>query len=222
MNQPIDRSDTDFNTVFWQDDSISIARHSDSHVRVSRYKHRLGEPSWTILIDATSGHRALSVADGNRLACVADRHLLAITCGEHTERESLHNFQLHYIDQDGQVLWSRPWQTIQRFTLIDDLLLVVRYVSPPQIWIDRQPLEAHLLDPTSGESVAVQQIAIPDELLPHYQSWQVSNLRCYLVWRKEELVLTVRPYFFRDYIEQLAPIKHAMFRTVLSFDKSER
>lgn len=218
MNQPIDRPDTDFNTVYWQEDAISIARHSASHVRVSRYKHRLGEPSWTILLDATSGHRTLAVGDGNRLTCVGGRHLLAITCGEHVEGESLHNYQLHYIDGDGQVLWSRPWQTIQRFTLVDDHLLVVRYSSPPQIWIAETPLEAHLLDPTTGETLATQAISVPDNLLSHYQSWQVANLRSYLVWRGDQLVLTVRPYFYPPYATNLALIKQTMFRTTLSFD----
>ena len=152
-------------------------------------------PNWSISIDVTSGHRMLHVAQGNRLACLQNKHLIALTSGTYAESQSLHNHQLHYIHKDGHVLWSRPWQTIERFTCIDDTILVLRYRTPPNFWIEDVPLEAHLLDPDTGESLAIEPIAIPDSLREHYQSWQVHELKTYLVWKENRLIVTVRPYF---------------------------
>ena len=199
MTQKIARTDTDYNTIHWQDDQVTIARQSHSHVRISRFKHRLSRPHWTISIDVTSGHRMLHVACGNRLACVDNEHLLALTSGEYAEGGSLHNHHLHYIHEEGQVLWSRPWETIQRFTMINGRLLVLRYTSPPNFWINAAPLEAHLLDPATGESFCQEPIEIPESLQPHYQSWQVTELKTYLVWKEDRLVVTVRPYFQPSY-----------------------
>ncbi|MGB1252175.1 MAG: hypothetical protein ACPG8W_16265 [Candidatus Promineifilaceae bacterium] len=213
----IDRSDTDFNTIQWQEDYISIAPHSNTTVMVSRHKYRLSEPIWTLPLDVTSGHRMLRVAYGNRLAQVGKQHLLAITNGEH-ENGGVHNYQLHYIHEDGQVLWSRPWQTIQRFTMVQDKLLVVRYVNPPTFWIQSVPLEAHLLDPETGESVDFRPISIPLELLPYYQSWQVTKLKTYLVWKNDQLVVTVRPHFRPQYEAAHTLKNRGAFKQTLTFN----
>lgn len=222
MTQKIARTDTDFNTIQWFDDQVTIARHSHSHVRISRFRHRLSKPNWTMAIDVTSGHRMLHVAHGNRLACLQNKHLLALTCGTYEDATSCHNHQLHYIHEDGQVLWSRPWQTIQRFTLIDDKLLVLRYCSPPSYWLDDVPLEAHLLDPDTGESVAMEQIRIPDALKQHYQSWQVNELKTYLVWKENKLVATVRPYFQPGYGPAHRLSNRGSFKHHLNLSASEQ
>lgn len=218
MTSKIARTDTDFNTIQWQDQFVAIARESDSHVRISRYKHRPGKPSWTISIDAISGYRMLHVAHGNRLACLNNQHLLALTAGTYGDEGSLHNHQLHYIHHDGQVVWSRPWQTIQRFTVIGDKLLILRYINPPHFWIEDAPLEAHLLDVTTGASCAYEPIAVPEPLREHYQSWQVTELKTYLVWKDDKLVVTVRPYFRPDYAPAQALTNRGSFKHVLSFN----
>lgn len=214
----IDRSDTDYNTLQWQDDHVSVARQSRSHVRISRLKHRLSEPFWSISLDVTSGYRMLRVADGNRLACVDNTHLLAITCGEYEGGGSLHNYHLHYIHEEGRILWSRPWQTIQRFTMVNGKILVIRYVSPPNYWIADAPLEAHLLEPKTGASVGHRPIHIPDHLKPHYQSWQVTDLKTYLVWRDGKLLVTVRPYFRPNYTPAHALSNRGSFTNALTFE----
>ncbi len=214
----IDRSDTDYNTVKWKDDYVSVARQSRTHVRISRHKHRLQEPFWNISLDVTSGYRMLQVADGNRLACVANRHLLAITCGEYVTGGSLHNYYLHYIHDEGRILWSRPWRTIQRFTMVNGKLLVLRYASPPNYWIIDAPLEAHLLEPKTGESVGRREISIPEKLKPHYQSWQVASLKTYLVWRDGRLLVTVRPYFRPSYTPAHALTNRGSFTNALTFE----
>ena len=218
MKQKIDRSDTDFNTIQWQDDQLTIVRQSDTHVQISRYRHLMNRPFWSIAVDVTSGHRMLHVAGGNRLACVANQHLLALTCGEYASGGSLHNYQLHYIHESGRILWSRPWHTIQRFTTIDEKLLVLRYPSPPHYWIVDVPLEAHLLDPETGESVQMEPIAVPDELKEHYQSWQVTELKTYLVWKNGKLIVTVRPYFHSHYEPAHTLVNRGSFKHILSFD----
>lgn len=212
----IDRSDTDFNTIQWQDDYISMVHESHATVQISRHKYRLSEPIWTLPIDVTSGHRMLEVAQGNRLAQVAKQHLLALTSGEH-ENGGRHNHQMHYIHEDGYVLWSRPWQTIQRFTMIDNKLLVVRYVNPPSFWIQEVPLEAHLLDPDTGESLDFRPIPIPPDLLPHYQSWQITELKTFLVWKNDQLIVTVRPYFRRQYKPAQCLKNRGSFKHTLTF-----
>lgn len=199
MNSQIDRSDFDYNTVRWREDRVTIVPYTHSHVRVVRYRPNAVEPQWSVLIDVTDGHRDLRVAGGNRLAIVADCHLLAITCGEYWTGESLHNHKLHALSAEGELLWSRPWQTIQRFTQVGDYLLAVRYTAAPEFWIADAPLEAHLVDPITGDTVACEPIGIPLELLPHYQSGAVLDLKGYLIWHEGRLVITVRPYFRPDY-----------------------
>ena len=216
----IDRSDTDYNTVQWGNDHVAVARQSRTHVRISRYQQRLGRPKWNISLDVTSGYRMLHVAVGNRLACISKKHLLAMTCAEYGRGGSLHNHHLHYIHEEGRVLWSRPWQTIQRFTIIENKLLVIRYVSPPNYWIDDAPLEAHMLDWETGESTASTSIVIPDALKPHYQSWQVSDLKTYLVWKNGELVVTVRPYFRPNYLPSHSLNNRGSFKQILSFESA--
>lgn len=160
----------------------------------------------------------LHVAEGNRLACIDKTHLLALTCGQYGDDGSLHNRQIHYINLSGQILWSRPWHVVERFTTVADYLLVMRYPSTPQFWIDDAPVEAHLLDPATGESVHMEPIIIPEQLKPHYQSWQVTELKTYLVWKQDHLLVTVRPYFRPQYEAALELANRGSFKHFLSFD----
>ena len=217
MTQKIVRSDIDFNNINWHDDRLTIVRESATHIQISRYQHLISQPAWSISIDATSGRRMLHVDRGNRLACVNEQHLLALTCGQYGDDGSLHNRQLHYISLDGQILWSRPWHVVERFTIVEDFLLVLRYPSTPHFWIDDVPIEAHLLDPATGESVHMEQIHIPEQLKPHYQSWQVTELKSYLVWKQDRLLLTVRPYFRSHYEPALELANRGSFKHFLSF-----
>jgi hypothetical protein len=185
--------------VRWQDDRVTIVPYTESHVRLVRYRPNMLEPRWSVTLDVTSGHRDLRVGAGNRVVVVADTHLLVITCGEYWTGESAHNFRLHAFSADGELLWSCPWRTIQRFTCVDEALLVVCYSAPPEIWIEDAPLVAQLLDPRTGELLATYPVCIPADLLPHYQSGAVTDLRGYLIWHDGRLVLTVRPSFHPDY-----------------------
>ena len=82
------------------------------------------------------------------------------------------------------------------------------------------PLEAHLLDPDTGESVDFRPIPIPADLLPHYQSWQVTQLKTYLVWKNDQLVVTVRPHFRPQYKAAQELSNRGSFKHWLSFEES--
>lgn len=210
-----------YNTLIWHGDEFSISRESATHVRISRQKPKPKSPFaqllWSVSLDVTSGYQELTASQGNRLVSVADKHLLALTCGTYADTDSEHNHHIYNISDEGQVLWSLPWKTINRFALLDDNIVVIKHNGPSHVWLADPPLEAHLIDPHTGQSISSQSILIPDNLKSHLQSFQLTKLRTYLVWKNQQLLLYIRPDFRAAYSEEHNLQSGRMFSVHLTF-----
>jgi hypothetical protein len=121
-----------------------------------------GERPWTLRIDATAGHPALSPRGVLRQV---GGLLLLLTEGEHRRSGAAYFPQLHRLSRDGLLLWSLRARVVGEPLLVGEHLLVpvrmARSMHEPE---ERAELYVQVRDPDTGMLLAMYPLRPPPVL----------------------------------------------------------
>lgn len=121
---------------------------------------REGERPWTLRVDATAGHPALTPR--GVLRQVGDL-LLLLTEGEHRRSGAAYHPQLHRLSREGQLLWSLRARLVGEPLLVGEHLLVPVRMARSQ-HEERAELYVQVRDPETGVLLAMYPLRPPPVL----------------------------------------------------------